>query len=141
MEKTYVIKGTPETDWILMDADDQGLGRLATQIAHVLLGKNKPVFTPGVLTGDFVVVINAKRLRVTAKRLDEKKYYWHTGYPGGLKTVGLRDMMATKPDQAIRRAVWGMLPHNRYGRKLLKRLKIYSGSEHPHAAQLPKPVE
>jgi len=140
VEKTYVIKGKAETDWILVDANDQSLGRLATQIANYLIGKHKPTFTPGVDMGDAVVVINASRLRFSQKRLEEKMYYRHSGYPGGLKTTSLKDMLAKYPDRVIRAAVWGMLPHNRLGRKMLKRLKIYSGNEHPHQAQNPQAV-
>ncbi len=140
MDNTYVLKGQQQHDWILVDASEGGLGRLATKIAHMLLGKHKPTFTPGVDLGDFVVVINVEQLVLTAKRLDTKQYHRHSGYPGGLKTVTLRDQMKMRPDRVIRAAVWGMLPHNRLGRKLIKRLKIYSGNEHPHAAQQPKPV-
>ncbi len=140
MEKTYVIKGKPVSDWVLVNAKDQGLGRLATQIAKYLMGKHKPTYTPGVSMGDFVVVINASRLRLQPKAVEDKMYYWHTSYPGGLKSMSLRDMMDKYPDRVIRRAVWGMLPHNKLGRALLKRLKIYAGSEHPHEAQQPKPV-
>jgi large subunit ribosomal protein L13 len=140
VEKTYVIKGKPEANWILVDANGEGLGRLATQIAAYLLGKHKPTFTPGVDMGDFVVVINASHLQLTQKRLEEKFYHKHSGYPGGLKSVSLKDLMKTHPDRAIEAAVWGMLPHNRLGRKLLKRLKIYAGNEHPHEAQNPQPV-
>lgn len=141
VDKTYVIKGTPETNWILVDAEGQGIGRLATEITRYLLGKHKPTYTPGVEMGDYVVVINASRLSITGKRLDEKNYYSHSGYPGGLRTVNLRDQMKNRPDRVIRAAVWGMLPHNKLGRKLIKRLKIYAGSEHPHEAQQPKIVE
>lgn len=141
VDKTYVIKGTPEADWILVDASEQGIGRLATQIAGYLLGKHKPTFTPGVGMGDFVVVINASRLQIPGKRLDDKNYYHHSSYPGGLKTVNLRDQMKNRPDRVIRAAVWGMLPHNKIGRQLIKRLKIYAGAEHPHAAQKPQTVE
>jgi large subunit ribosomal protein L13 len=140
VEKTYVIKGKAETNWILVDANDQGLGRLATQIAHYLMGKHKPTFTPGVDMGDAVVVINVSRLRLTQKRLEEKMYYRHSGYPGGLKTTSLKDMLARHPDRVIRAAVWGMLPHNRLGRVMLKRLKIYPGNDHPHQAQNPQAV-
>ena len=140
MDKTYVLKGKPETQWLLVDAGDQVLGRLATQIARYLAGKHKPTYTPGVGMGDFVVVINASQMRLTNKRMDEKMYYHHSGYPGGLKANTLRELMRTKPDRAIRAAVWGMLPHNKMGRQLIKRLKIYSGSEHPHTAQNPQPV-
>lgn len=141
VDKTFVIKGTPEAEWVLVDAADQGIGRLATQIAGFLLGKHKPTFTPGVEMGDFVIVINASQLKITGKRLDEKNYYHHSNYPGGLKTTSLRDQMKNRPDLVIRAAVWGMLPHNKVGRQLIKRLKIYAGNEHPHAAQNPHPVE
>ena len=141
VDKTFVIKGTPEAEWLLVDAANQGIGRLATQIAGFLLGKHKPTFTPGVEMGDFVIVINASQLRITGKRLDEKNYYHHSSYPGGLKTTNLRDQMKIRPDRVIRAAVWGMLPHNKVGRQLIKRLKIYDGNEHPHAAQNPHPVE
>ncbi|MHB0989341.1 MAG: 50S ribosomal protein L13 [Bellilinea sp.] len=140
VDKTYVIKGKPETKWILVDAADQNLGRLATQIAAYLLGKHKPTFTPGVAAGDFVVVVNAGKLGLSEKRLDTKNYYRHSGYPGGLKTVGLREQIQTHPDRVIRAAVWGMLPHNKLGRVLIKRLKVYGGAEHPHEAQTPEPV-
>ena len=141
VDKTFVLKGKPEAEWILVDAANQGIGRLATQIARYLLGKHKPTFTPGVEMGDFVVVINASRLMITGKRLDEKNYYHHSHYPGGLKTVNLRDQMKGRPDRVIRAAVWGMLPHNKLGRRLITRLKIYAGNEHPHDAQNPQPVQ
>ena len=140
MEKTFVPKGIQESGWILVDANQHGLGRLATVIAAYLQGKHKPIFTPGVETGDFVVVINAKRMKLTQKRLFTKFYYHHSGYPGGLKTVSLRDQLNSHPDRVIRHAVWGMLPHNKFGRKLIKKLKVYVGPEHPHAAQSPKPL-
>jgi len=140
VDKTYVVKGIPESNWLLVDAADQNLGRLATQIAAYLLGKHKPTFTPGVAVGDHVVVVNAAKLGLSEKRLDTKNYYKHSGYPGGLKTVGLREQIATHPDRVIRAAVWGMLPHNKLGRQLIKRLKIYGGAEHPHTAQTPEPV-
>jgi large subunit ribosomal protein L13 len=141
VDKTFVIKGTPEAEWILVDATNQGIGRLATQIAGYLLGKHKPTYTPGVGMGDFVVVINASRLMITGKRLDQKNYYQHSGYPGGLRTTNLRDQMKNRPDRVIRAAVWGMIPHNKLGRRLIKRLKIYAGTEHPHAAQTPRTAE
>lgn len=140
VDKTYVIKGTPENNWLLMDATDQGLGRLSTQIAAYLLGKHKPTYTPGVEMGDFVVVINSRRMHIAGKRADEKMYYHHSNYPGGLKAVNLRTLMEKHPDRAIRAAVWGMLPHNKVGRRLIKKLRIFPGSEHPHAAQNPTPV-
>ena len=140
MDKTFVPKGKQESNWLLVDANEQILGRLATQIANYLVGKHKPTYTPGVEVGDFVVVLNAKLIRVTGKRLTEKMYYSHSGYPGGLKSVSLRDQLMTHPDRVIRSAVWGMLPHNKLGRQLLKKLKIYAGNEHPHEAQNPQPV-
>ena len=142
MQKTYVPKSGDIThEWKLVDANGKNLGRLATQIAIILLGKDKPTFTPGVDTGDYVVVVNAERITVTGKKLDDKYYYRHSGYPGGLKTINLRDQLAKYPDRVIRQAVWGMLPHNRYGRKLIKKLKIFAGPDHPHSAQHPKQVE
>lgn len=142
MQKTYVPKsGDIAHEWKLVDANGKNLGRLATQIAIILLGKDKPTFTPGVDTGDFVVVVNAERITVTGNKLDDKYYYRHSGYPGGLKTISLRDQLTKFPDRVIRQAVWGMLPHNRYGRKLIKKLKIFAGPDHPHNAQHPKPVE
>ena len=142
MQKTYVPKSGDIThEWKLVDANGKNLGRLATQIAIILLGKDKPTFTPGVDTGDYVVVVNAERITVTGKKLDDKYYYRHSGYPGGLKKINLRDQLAKYPDRVIRQAVWGMLPHNRYGRKLIKKLKIFAGPDHPHNAQHPEPVE
>jgi large subunit ribosomal protein L13 len=140
VDKTFVPKGQQESGWVLVDAAGAPIGRLATQIAMVLLGKNKPTYTPGFETGDFVVVINASHLKATVKRQETKFYHHHSGYPGGLKTVSLRDQLIYNPDRVIRAAVWGMLPHNKYGRKLIKKLKVYGGSEHPHAAQNPKPL-
>jgi large subunit ribosomal protein L13 len=141
VDKTFVPKGKVEGDWILVDATGQGIGRLATQIAGYLLGKHKPIYTPGVEMGDFVVVINASKLQITGKRLDEKNYYHHSNYPGGLRTTNLRDQMKVHPERVIRAAVWGMLPHNKLGRQLIKNVKIYAGPEHPHQAQSPKVVE
>jgi large subunit ribosomal protein L13 len=141
VEKTYVIKGTPQSNWLLVDANEQNLGRLATRIANYLLGKHKPEYTPGVEMGDFVVVINASKLAIAAKRLDTKNYHSVSGYPGGLHTVGMRDQMRVHPDRVITAAVWGMLPHNKVGRHLMSRLKVYSGNDHPHTAQNPQPVE
>lgn len=141
MDKTYVLKGQPACEWLLVDANEKTLGRLATQIASYLLGKHKATYTPGVEMGDYVVVVNASRIRVTGNRLNEKFYYSHSGYPGGLKSVSLRDQLRNRPDRVIRSAVWGMLPHNKIGRRLITRLKVYGGAEHPHAAQNPKVVE
>jgi len=140
VDKTFVIKGKPENKWLVVDADQQNVGRLATQIAQYLLGKHKPTYTPGVAMGDYVVVINAAKLDIAEKRLDTKMYHRHSNYPGGLKSVTMREQMNKRPDRVIRAAVWGMLPHNRLGRQLIKRLKVYSGNEHPHEAQKPEPV-
>ena len=139
MQKTYVPKASElSSEWVLVDANDQNLGRLATQVARVLLGKHKPTFTPGVSVGDYVVVINAERIRVTGNKMEDKVYYHHSGYPGGIKSISLRQQLNKYPDRVIRSAVWGMLPHSKYGRSLLNRLKVYPGVEHPHDAQNPK---
>jgi len=128
-------------EWYVVDANGKTLGRLATEIARVLRGKHKPIFQPNIDTGDFVIVVNAEKVDVTGNRLTEKFYYRHSGYPGGLKAVSLRDMLKTHPDRVIREAVWGMLPHNSLGRQQLRKLKIYRRADHPHAAQKPKPLE
>jgi large subunit ribosomal protein L13 len=137
MQKSYYPKAAEiKRDWVVVDANGQTLGRVATQIAALLLGKHKPTFTPGVPMGDNVVVINAASITVTGNKLNEKFYYHHSGYPGGLKSVSLRDQLQQHPDRVIKAAVWGMLPHNKMGRETLKRLKIYAGAEHPHGAQV-----
>jgi large subunit ribosomal protein L13 len=139
VQKTYMPKADDMTQkWYLVDAADRTLGRLATEIANVLLGKRDPKFTPGVNIGNFVVVVNAERIRVTGNKLEDKIYYRHSMYPGGLKQISLKDQIAKHPDRVIRSAVWGMLPHNKFGRQLIKSLKIYAGSEHPHVAQKPE---
>ncbi|MBE0411862.1 MAG: 50S ribosomal protein L13 [Anaerolineales bacterium] len=139
MQKTYVPKKDEIThEWYLVDANDQLLGRFATKVAAILLGKHKPNYTPGVDTGDYVVVVNAERIRVTGNKLDSKIYYHYSGYPSGMKEISLRDRLAKQPELVIRQAVWGMLPHNRFGRKLIKKLKVYAGPDHPHEAQQPK---
>ncbi|MGQ9471171.1 MAG: 50S ribosomal protein L13 [Candidatus Aminicenantales bacterium] len=139
MGKTYIPKpGAVEPKWWLVDAEGQVLGRLATQVAILLRGKNKPDFTPFLDTGDFVVVINAEKIKVTGRKLGDKLYYSHSGYPGGLKAKTLRELLAKKPEEVIRHAVWGMIPKNRLGRKLIKKLKVYRGASHPHEAQKPQ---
>ncbi|MGD0610954.1 MAG: 50S ribosomal protein L13 [Anaerolineales bacterium] len=145
MYKSYYPKAAEvNSRWLLVDADGQNLGRLATKIAALLLGKHKPTFTPGVAGGDFVVVINAEKITVTGtkthSKLTEKIYHHHSGYPGGLKSVTLRDQLQRHPDRVIRSAVWGMLPHNKMGHHILTRLKIYPGAEHPHLTQNPQKV-
>ncbi|MBN2149756.1 MAG: 50S ribosomal protein L13 [Anaerolineales bacterium] len=141
VQKTYIPKPSEITqEWYVVDANDQNLGRLATQIAATLLGKNKPNFTPGVDTGDYIIVVNAEHIRVTGNKLEDKMYYRYSGYPGGMKEITLRDQLAKHPDRVLRSAVWGMLPHNKFGRQIIKKLKIYAGPDHPHAAQNPKPL-
>jgi large subunit ribosomal protein L13 len=140
--KTYVA--TPadrERNWLLVDAEGQTLGRLATQIADALRGKRKPTYTPHVDTGDFVIVINAEKIAVTGNKRADKMYYRHSGYPGGLRSRSLGDMLERRPEEVIRLAVKGMLPRNRLARKQLTKLKVYAGPEHPHAAQQPQPME
>lgn len=142
MQKTYIPKAEDVArDWYIIDADGQNLGRLASKIASVILGKHKPNYTPGVNTGDYVIVINAERISVTGSKLDDKYYYRHSGYPGGFKQISLRDQLAKHPRRVVESAVRGMLPHNRFGRKLFKNLKVYAGQSHPHEAQQPKPLE
>ena len=130
-----------ERKWLVIDADGLVLGRLATEVATILRGKNKPIYTPHVDTGDYVIVINADKMRLTGKKLDQKRYYWHTGYPGGLKSVDYRTMMANNPEKALMIAVKGMLPKNSLGRQMLKKLRVYSGTEHGHEAQKPEVYE
>jgi large subunit ribosomal protein L13 len=144
--KTYYPKASEiDRKWFVADANGQNLGRFAARVARVLLGKHKPTFTPGVEMGDYVVVINAERVTATGTRsslkLDTKMYHHHSGYPGGLKSISLREQLRTHPDRALRDAIWGMLPHNKMGRALLKRLKIYAGPKHPHNLQNPEPLK
>jgi large subunit ribosomal protein L13 len=139
--KTYSAKpGEISREWYLVDADGQTLGRLATLIADTLRGKRKPVFTPHVDTGDFVVVVNADKIVVTGNKLDQKMYYRHSGYPGGLKSRSLREQLERRPTEVLRVAVKGMLPKNRLAKQQLTKLKIYAGPEHPHASQNPQPL-
>ncbi len=137
--KTESIKGSEIVrDWYLVDAKDKTLGRLASSIAQILRGKNKVNFSPNLDMSDFIVVINAEKIILTGNKQNTKEYWRHTGYPGGQKTVPYKKMLDEKPDQIIKTAVKGMLPHNKLGRKLLGHLKVYSGSNHPHKAQTPK---
>jgi large subunit ribosomal protein L13 len=139
--KTWNAKpGEVARDWYLVDAEGQTLGRLATRIADTLRGKTKAQYTPHVDTGDFVVVVNAEKIAVTGKKLDEKRYYRHSGYPGGLRSRTLREQLDRQPAEVLRKAVKGMLPRNRLSRAQLTKLKIYAGPEHPHEAQAPKPL-
>lgn len=141
MKSYMATPQTAERDWYVVDAQGKTLGRLASEIASVLRGKNKPTFTPYVDAGDFVVVVNAEKVHLTGRKLDQKMYWRHTGYPGGIRGVTARKMLDSKPEQVLRIAVKGMLPKNTLGRNLLKKLKIYAGGEHPHQAQQPKPLE
>ncbi len=139
MYKSYYPKAKEiQNDWVVVDAAGQNLGRLTAKLAALLLGKHKPTFTPGVPMGDFVVVINAAHITVTGPKETEKMYHKHSGYPGGLKSVSLRDQLKNHPDRVIRDAVWGMLPKNKFSRQIIKRLKVYGEAEHPHAAQVEK---
>ena len=140
--RTYTAKpGEVERRWYVVDADGQTLGRLATRIADTLRGKDKAQYTPHVDTGDFVVVVNAEKVLVTGNKLDQKRYYRHSGYPGGLRSRTLREQLERRPTEVIRKAVKGMLPKNRLARKQLNKLKIYAGPDHPHEAQAPQPLE
>lgn len=142
MQKTYIPKKNEiSNEWVLVDAKDKYIGRLATKIASILLGKNKPNFTPGVETGDFVIVINAADIKATGNKMEDKMYYHHTGYPSGIKSVSLEQQLTRHPERVIRSAVWGMLPHNKFGRSLIRKLKVYAGPEHQHAAQNPKVLD
>ena len=137
--RSYMPKEDEITrDWVVLDASDQVLGRLATEAARLLRGKHKPSFTPHLDTGDFVVVVNADQIKLTGNKLDDKVYYRHSGRPGSLKSETARERLEKYPERVIEAAVWGMLPKNRLGRKLLRKLKVYSGPEHPHEAQQPK---
>ena len=140
--RTYNAKpGEVERRWYVVDADGQTLGRLATRIADTLRGKGKAQYTPHVDTGDFVVVVNAEKVAVTGNKLDQKRYYRHSGYPGGLRSRTLREQLDRRPTEVIRKAVKGMLPKNRLARQQINKLKIYAGPDHPHEAQAPQPLE
>jgi large subunit ribosomal protein L13 len=140
--KTYVATpATRERNWLVVDATGQTLGRLATRVADALRGKDKPEYTPHIDVGDFVIVVNAAQISVTGNKRKDKLYHRHSGYPGGLRLRTLGDMLERRPEEVIRRAVKGMLPRNRLGRAQLRKLKIYAGPDHPHAAQKPEPME
>ncbi|KIX11428.1 50S ribosomal protein L13 [Dethiosulfatarculus sandiegensis] len=142
MQKTYVAKQDDiSRDWLVVDAKDLILGRLASQVAMRLRGKHKPSFSPHQDTGDFVVVVNAEKVRLTGRKWEQKKYHHHSGYLGGMKTVNAAKLLETKPEELLKHAVRGMLPKNSLGRKLIKKLKVYAGPDHPHAAQKPQTWE
>lgn len=136
----FIKSEDADKKWYLVDAKDQVLGRLASQVAKIIRGKNKPTFTPNMDTGDFVVVINADKVKLTGKRPELKQYIHHSGYPGGQKIRSVREVKLTKPEFLVENAVKGMLPKNRLGRKLIKKLKVYTGESHPHSAQKPEPI-
>lgn len=140
--KTYVANPQiVERKWFIVDAEGQTLGRLASQVASILKGKHKPTYTPHVDTGDHVIVINAEKVHLTGNKLQAKKYYRHSGYVGGIKSITAGEQLNRHPERVIRSAVWGMIPHNRLGRQMIKKLKVYAGSEHPHEAQMPEVLE
>ncbi len=140
--KTYATKLSDiERKWYVVDAQDQTLGRLASRVARILIGKHKPIYSPNTDTGDFVIVVNADKIRVTGRKLTDKKYFWHSGYPGGIKSATLEQMLARHPDRVLRLAIKNMLPHNKLGRSIFRKLKIYAGPDHPHAAQQPEKLE
>ena len=138
---TFSAKPTDiKHDWYIVDAEDLVLGRLASQVAQILRGKHKPIYTPHMDTGDFVVIINAEKVRLTGTKAEYKSYFRHTGFPGGQKYTSYKELMEKKPEEVVFRAVKGMVPHNRLGRQIMKKLKVYAGNEHPHDAQQPKPL-
>lgn len=138
MKTQFAKKGDIDRKWYVVDAKDAVLGKLATKVATYLRGKNKPVFTPNVDTGDFIIVINADKIRLTGKKVTDKVYYHHSGYIGGIKAQTAKELLEKKPETIIEKAVWGMLPKNRLGRTMIKKLKVYRGAEHPHQAQTPE---
>ena len=141
MTKTvFAKKEEVKRDWYVVNAEGKVLGRLATQVASILRGKHKPIFTPHVDTGDFVIVVNASKGRLTGQKREDKVYYYHTGYPDGLKSIGMGKLLEKDPEKLFMRSIGGMLPKNTLGREMLKKLKVYSGPEHPHEAQMPKPL-
>ncbi len=140
--KTYTARPEDiEREWFLVDAEGKTLGRLASEIAQVLRGKHKPIYTPHLDCGDYVIVVNAEKVQVTGRKLDQKMYYRHSGYPGGLKSISLRNQLQKHPERVLEAAVRGMLPKNRLGRKMFKKLKVYAGDSHPHQAQQPRVLE
>jgi large subunit ribosomal protein L13 len=141
MKTSHARKEDMVKQWYLIDAKGKVLGRLASKIANILRGKNKAIFSPHLDTGDFVVVVNAEQVRLTGDKLKGKVYYHHSGYPGGLKTITAEKLLAKRPEEVLRRAVKGMLPKNRLGRKVFKKLKVYAGPDHPHEAQRPEQIQ
>ncbi|MFS8641186.1 MAG: 50S ribosomal protein L13 [Symbiobacteriaceae bacterium] len=142
VNRTYMAKPQDvERKWYVVDAEGKTLGRLASKVAAILRGKHKPTFTPHVDCGDYVIIVNAEKIQVTGKKRTDKVYYRHSGYPGGLKATTFEQMIARRPERVLELAIKGMLPHNRLGRRMYRKLKVYAGPEHPHAAQKPEPLE
>jgi large subunit ribosomal protein L13 len=141
MSTSIAKKADLQKDWYVVDLEDKVLGRAATEIARVLRGKHKPIFTPSVDTGDFVIVVNADKVRLTGNKLSQKTYYRHSGYPGGIRSVTAGKLLEQNPEEVIRKAVKGMLPKNKLGRQMFKKLKVYASSDHPHQAQQPKELK
>ena len=141
MKTYYANPHEVEQEWLLIDAEDQVLGRVAAKAAHILRGKHKPTYTPHVDTGDYVIIVNADKIRVTGNKGEAKRYYRHSGYPGGLKSESLNEVLAKKPERVLEHAIKGMLPHNTLGRAMGKKLHVYAGPEHPHQAQKPRKIE
>lgn len=140
--KTFIAKPDEvNRKWLVVDAEGKVLGRLATEVATILRGKHKPIYAPHMDVGDHVIIINAGKVRLTGRKAQTKRYYRHTGYPGGLRSESFSELLSKHPERILEKAIWGMLPHNRLGRKMYKKLKIYSGTEHPHEAQKPEKYE
>jgi large subunit ribosomal protein L13 len=140
--KTYMARsGDFDKKWFLIDGEGKTVGRLSSKIARILRGKEKPQFTPHADIGDFVIVVNADKLKFTGRKWENKRYYWHTGHPGGIKSIPAGGLAGKKPEEILKKAVWGMLPKNRWQKKLITRLKIYTGNEHPHSPQKPETLE
>ena len=137
----FAKKGEFERKWYVIDASDQVLGKLAVKVATYLRGKNKPVFTPNADTGDFVIVVNADKVRLSGNKVIDKTYYHHSGYIGGIKAASAKELLEKKPEKLVEKAVWGMMPKNRLGRAMIKKLKVYKGAEHPHSAQQPETLQ
>ncbi|WP_305043058.1 50S ribosomal protein L13 [Geoalkalibacter sp.] len=138
MSTRIVMNSQAEKDWYVVDVEGKVLGRAATEVARVLRGKHKAIYAPSVDAGDFVIIVNADKIRLTGNKMADKMYYRHTGYPGGLKSINAEKLLASKPEELIRKAIKGMLPKNKLGRQMIKKLKVYAGAEHPHQAQQPK---
>lgn len=141
--KTYQATAqTVERKWYVVDAEGKTLGRLASQVASILRGKHKPIYTPHVDTGDHVIIINAEKIKLTGNKLQDKKYYRHSGYPGGIKSTTAGEILASgRPERVLKKAIWGMIPHNTLGRQMFRKLKVYAGNEHPHEAQQPEKLD